>query len=320
MAGPDGNIEIPPTTEQQLKQDPTVTKVDNHSGLMNTKVQEPWFNYVSALNDTRIGKKNGGAHIVFGRDRPSSLASGYGGKGAQGANAIDIVVGMASGAKLKAGAAVNPNMASDAARIYISQLTDIDINFGLPDGEGGNLKSRSGIGIKADGVRIIGREGIKLVTGRSFAFSGAGPEGERNSMGGNIRTPAPPIELIAGSSTEPRKIFDPVAGGTVEVNTLQGVAMGENTTECIRELSDLLEDLIGIVFNLALLQTVYNSVNSVDYWRPWMAGQGATTTLQYIQNLINSIWHTRINKYMWQVNYTEPYGTKYLPSRNVFSS
>ena len=311
----------PKRTADIIKEDKEVNKIDPSSGLMGGDPPEPWFNYSKSLGDKIIGKKKGGSQIVFGRDRPGSIPSGFGGSGASRANAIDIVVGRASSAKLKKGAWVAPNIASDAARIYISQLTDIDTNFGLADGENGNVQARSGIGIKADSVRIVAREGgVKITTGRSFAFGGAGPEGEKNSLGGNIRTPAPPIELIAGNTSSPRMIFDPEAGGVVYINTLQGVAMGENTKDAIRELSDLLEELMGTVFSLALLQLVYNSVNSVDYWRPWMAGQGATTATGYCQRILSSLWMTRISKKLWEVNYTYPFGQNYIPSRNVFST
>lgn len=77
---------------------------------------------------------------------------------------IDIVVGrMAS--KPKENVFVDPDFEIDAARIYISQKTDIDKNFKLPNGSMGQSEGKSGIGIKADGIRIIGREGIKLVVG-----------------------------------------------------------------------------------------------------------------------------------------------------------
>ena len=56
------------------------------------------------------------------------------------------------------------NFGADAARIYISQLTNVDTNFGISEGKTGLLKARSAVAIKADGVRIVAREGIKLVT------------------------------------------------------------------------------------------------------------------------------------------------------------
>ena len=47
----------------------------------------------------------------------------------------------------------------------MSQRTDIDNNFNLPGGSVGQSEAKSGIAIKADAVRIIGRDGRKLVTG-----------------------------------------------------------------------------------------------------------------------------------------------------------
>ena len=43
-------------------------------------------------------------------------------------------------------------------------MSDIDDNFELVDGSIGNSKNKSAIAMKADGIRIIAREGIKLVT------------------------------------------------------------------------------------------------------------------------------------------------------------
>ena len=71
------------------------------------------------------------------------------------------------------GQKVGNSFSTDAARIYISQLTAVDKNFGIanryqsfwkrPD----EAPPGSAIGIKADSVRIIGREGIKIVTGKA---------------------------------------------------------------------------------------------------------------------------------------------------------
>ena len=287
------------------------------SGLMNSTPIEPRVNFIAGQGDTTIGP-TGDCQIVFGRDRPASLPSGYGGDGATGANAMDIVVGRVSSANPKDGTAASPNIGGDAARIYISQLTDIDLNFGLAPGQSGELTGVSGIGIKADGVRIIGRRGVKIVTGRSFSFKGVGLDGETDSRGNPIKNPAPPIELIAGNYDQPSPSKKTV--GIQQVNSLQGVAKGENVSDALGELSQVVEELQGAVFNIALLQTIYNATNSVDYFRPWMANVGARTSQEFINRIINSIWHSRINNILWQVNYTKPYGRKWVASRNVFST
>jgi len=111
------------------------------------------------------------ASIVLGVDRNGSVTSGYGGRAGTQVGAIDIVAGrmgpyvqahdVESGEPIEA----NPNFKVDAARIYISQKSDIDEYFGLSDGKVGNPPACSGIGIKADEVRLVARGGIKLVTG-----------------------------------------------------------------------------------------------------------------------------------------------------------
>tara|TARA_R110000824_G_scaffold46692_7_gene133823 strand:+ start:1233 stop:2159 length:927 start_codon:yes stop_codon:yes gene_type:complete len=291
-------------TSDKIKQGQKITKIGDSSGLANTNIIEKRVNFIHSSGDTKIGKDDGSAQIIFGRDRPSSLSSGYGGKGAQHSNTIDMVVGRASSTDLKDGASVEPLFGSDAARIYISQLTDIDLNFGIVGGISGAQKARSGIGIKADGVRIIGREGIKIVTGRSYSFKNAGPDGEKNTLGGSNREPAPPIELLAGNSEQ----------------GLQGVARGEDTAVCLDELSGILEDLIGVVTNLVLLQTIYNAVNSIDQNRPWMGAIGSRTTNDFVQKLLTSLYSLRADKILWQQNYTRNSGDSYIASRNVFST
>ena len=65
----------------------------------------------------------------------------------------------------------------DAARVYVSQKSDIDKQFGLPAGTLGSANTRSAVGIKADAVRVISRDassGIKLIV-----------EGKENSQGGD---------------------------------------------------------------------------------------------------------------------------------------
>ena len=308
---------LPPLIGKQIKEGKTVKKIGDSSGLMNTRNIEPIVNYLTAPGDTLVGDTTG-AQIVFGRDRPASLASGYGGKGVQGCQTIDLVVGRVSSIKTKKnGTYADPNIAADAARIYISQMTDIDTNFGIAAGKGGNLEKSSAIGIKADGVRIVGRRGVKIVSGPSFVFRGTGPGGEKDSRGRKIGDRAPPIELIAGNYDQrlPQK-----SRGKGQIKAIQGVARGENTRDALNELAKLMEELNSAVFNVTLSQIIYNAANSVDPWRPWMAGVGSKSTFDMVEKVLAPLWHNRINNIMWQVNYTQPYGKKYVPSRNVFST
>ncbi len=293
----------------------------NSSGLFGKKPYEPQVKYNFAPSENVIN--NGNAFITLGKDRPSGKASGFGGQGATGANAIDLVVGRMASSKRPDGAIVDNSFSADAARIYISQLTNIDFNFGIDPGKSGYMEARSGIGIKADGVRVIGREGVKIVTGRSTNGTGFGNKGETNSLGGKISQPAPLIELIAGNNTESREVAGGLFNTPEKYDTLQGVAMGQNTVEALRDLSEILDKLTSSLFNFVNLQTQFNAAlaGAVSLPAPAAgAAVGALTTANTIRMLVQ-VWtpyyQARLGKFLWEVNHLQPFGYRYIESRNV---
>ena len=151
----------------------------NFQGLNASNIVEPVPIYNRAGGEVVYANQNN-SWIVLGRDRPSRRDTGYGGDGGTQCASIDLVTGRMSSVKggPKSDIFVDPNFTADAARIYISQKTDIDKNFDLVPGGVGMSKAKSGIGIKADAVRIIGREGIKLVTNTD----------KKNSQGGKVKS------------------------------------------------------------------------------------------------------------------------------------
>jgi len=306
--------------------------LSSNQGIFQTNPPEPTINFVRARNEKIVGARNNNAAIVFGRDRPSTIASGKGGKGAAGANTIDIVVGRMScksdnisKGKIKA---VEPHLGCDASRIYISQLTDVDLNFGLAAGVSGKsaarlgekVPSRAAIGIKSDKVRIIGREGVKIVTGRSHAFSSFGPHGETNSLGGTIPIAAP-IELIAGNNSDTKKV---VLGGlfnlSEDVETLQGTVYGENLADALNDLGQLLDYTVGALDRLALFTEAFTSVAGITWLEPHRAGAAPITVTGALNFVNNALHHLRIGKQLWKINYLTPYGGKYIVSQNVFAT
>ena len=143
----------------------------------------------------------------------------------------------------------SPNFFTDAARIYISQKTDIDANFGLAPGRVGMKKSSSGIGVKADEVRIIGRTGIKFITGKAQNVD-AGADGEKTAHGNVIQTVGS-IDFIAGNdSTRP-------IGG---VDKLQPLVKGENLIACLQAMAKRINDLATIVDNMHRTQHQFNKL------------------------------------------------------------
>lgn len=288
----------------------------NLSGLYNTKKLDIEIKYNRSPNEKVI--QHNGSFITFGADKPTGTASGYGGRGAMGANRIDLVVGRQSMGNPSDGTTTDNSFQADAARIYISQLTDIDANFGIDPGKSGFMEARSGIGIKADGVRIIGREGVKIVTGRMQGTD------EKNSLGGKM-LPAPTIELIAGNNTELRK-----AAGTLGAffgeddmyDPLQGVAMGDNVVKAFQDLMFLLQDVIGVVRKSKINQKVLNfAISSAASLPPPVAGPLLSAAVAFYSvreaSTTSDLWRANIDATLFDINYLQPFGFRYIESRNV---
>jgi hypothetical protein len=238
------------------------------SGLNCQNLVEPVPQFDRAdcdSGDSFKGKNN--AWIVLGRDRPAGLETGYGGLGQTQAGAVDIVVGRMAGTNTgpMADRRVAPNFFTDAARIYVSQKTDIDSNFALV----GDTQSiaRSGIGIKADAVRLIGREGVKIVTGKGKNLGGVGQGGERNSQGGEIETVAG-IELIAGND--------------VESEALEPIAKAGMLAETLTEIVDYINSLANIVNEMAKNQSQLNQTLATHTHEVPQAPTGVTKSLPAI--------------------------------------
>jgi hypothetical protein len=210
-------------------------------GIANDIKVEPVPYYLKSPCESLLTNGKNNQWIVVGRDRPDDLLSGYGGRGDTKCGSIDIVVGRKlpskgivddNGDKIY----VNPNFSDDAARIHISQRTNIDKNFKLRDGSIGNSVAKSGIGIKADSVRIIGREGIKLVTRGD----------KKNSIGGEINQ-VQGIDLIAGNNDR----------------DLQPMVKGKNLKEFLSKIQQDISALTGMINSLATKQVALDAALSI---------------------------------------------------------
>ena len=329
VSRPDDTLEKPTPLTERIEKG-IVNKIGSHTGIFHTKGPSLKLEYIGAPNEHVI--KNDGSYIVLGTDRPHNVESGTGALVSQGAFSIDSVVGRmaaANGGKgPKPGTLVANSFQTDAARIYISQLTDMDHNFGTAlcfgdpgyfDPEGVGLP-RSGIGIKADLVRVIGREGVKIVTGPMTNTDG--PR-ETNSLGGKLAV-APPIHLIAGNNVTPREVNIAIPTGnqshglaTATIETLQPVLLGGNTENALTDLVELIGEIWASLYALALLQAGYNSVVGIDPLRSWVAAAAPTTLTPQMTNVINTLWHSRTNLLCWRLNYLEQSGYKSIQSANV---
>ena len=231
------NSGLSEATRQIMDLDANYTSGRSGAGIFGDSITEAVPNYIQSTCENVT--QHGNSWIVLGRDRPASRASGYAGQGHTQASSIDIVVGR--GAPVPTSDInVDPSFSNDAARIYISQKTDIDDNFRIVNGGMGSSHAKSGIGIKADAVRIIGTEGIKLVTRTSAT----------NSKGGSA-TPSG-IELIAVNDEE----------------GLQPMIRGQNMVEALSDLEKRINDLSAVVLNFLKTQTSFQPSDSENVLFP----------------------------------------------------
>lgn len=230
-----------------------------------------------SLSCERVIKGQNNTWIVLGRDRPAGKDSGAVGDGATEAGMIDLCVGRLSGLPKQVGLfdqsgmlskrdLANNDMFSDAARVYITQKGDIDQYFGLAKGsEELPSADRSAVAVKADHVRIVGRNHIKIVTGRA-KVDGAGRFGERLSTGGRNER-AGKIDLIAGNYTDSRSVKQKGWFRGFEhserMKTLQPIPKGENLAEMLTDLISVISDVIGFC--------KFNS-NQINYLNKAIAG------------------------------------------------
>jgi len=96
---------------------------------------------------------------------------------------------------------------------------------------------------------------------------------------------------------------------------------GDNTVAAFKEISEILGRVMGALLNLTLLQTTFNSTIGVTiYPLAHYPSVASLTATQLLANVQNSIYQSRINKTMWEVNYLETFGGKYICSKNVFTT
>jgi len=240
------------------------------------------------------GKTN--AEIVFGRDRPGCRLGKY--TGDSGAASIDIVVGR-GGSKVGDQLPVDPMFGEDAARIHISQKTDVDTNLKCKEHGQGISKGRSAIALKADAIRLVAREGIKIVTGTD----------KKNSQGGDIKS-------VHGIS---------IVAGNIE-SEVQPVVKGESLTNALKELKELSADLNAIMKQMLQAQMEFNGSLMSHFHYSTVFGNantpsdaavtaGGKVQIEHLQQTMRSLQVHRQNLVNWDQNNLCASGKNYVLSR-----
>lgn len=268
--------------------------------------KEPQPTYIKRENET-VMENMQGAYVVLGTDNLGNRSQGYGGAGETGCAKIDLVVGRAS-FKARDGTYVDPMPYLDAARLYISQKTDVDDNFGLVDGKVGNMKTRSAIAIKADGVRVIGKEGVKIVTGVGSL------KDTKNSQGGDYSRRG--IDLIALNDDGVDQFGK---------RKLQPLVKGDNLRDALAMIATNLQNVIELLCTFTTTQLEWNAALAAHpHISPFFAGptspspalipQNQLTMKRLAGDFMEDLVKSKVNIFGFESNFLELRGPSYINS------
>ncbi len=291
--------------QSKIKNLPSDAKY-NYSGIGHRPSLTVRPNYSYSRDETKVAEGQGNSFIVMGRDKPGGAGTGYGALPQGQCASIDLVVGRYGRyAKTSSEESLNDepiivenDFVSDAARIYICEKTDIDENFGIVPGKVGNPRGRSAIGIKADNVRIIAREGIKLVTRTD----------ERNSKDGKV-------DIVVG--------VDIIAGD--DDSDLQPMVKGQNLVTLLRYMVDDSMRLAQMIHSLSLSQAALESMLAAHVHVDPLSGVTLPSVemgvycvgsqiKRMVQDIPSQITHT-FNNIAEEIEFLSPVGTKYINSK-----
>lgn len=262
------------------------------------------------------------AFIVIGNDRVNKAHTGYGGKGHTQCDSIDMVVGTGGHSPKEVDSDespvfTNPNFFIDSARIYIAQKTDVDKNFGI--GEFGNTAAeksgvtkdnpndqnigkygaKSAIAAKADNIRIIGRESIRIVTGTDAS----------NSQGGEVLSKSG-VEIIAMNNVE----------------TLQPMVLGDNLINFLSILLDNVSAVAKIMhaytkYQMKMNQAMANHTHHSPFFgipttiSPSATAAGIQSDIENVVNTELSVMKELTNITGLKTNYLTESGEEFVLSR-----
>jgi len=319
----DENAKVAPFV-QEVRQGISLEAQMASDGFDGNDIPEVRVTY-EALKTEKIIRGKYNCHIVLGRDRPGWLpiqlpqpedpygkTTGYGGNGFKNCSSIDIVAGVGGvdpnyvdGSKRKL-VKVGPSFQKDAARIYISQTTDLDrdFNIGLNAATGDVPTDRlpipaigdSGIGIKADHVRVIARKEMKLITG-----------------GDSVDSNDEPINFIGGIA---------LIGGADEKN-LQPLVKGDNLKAALEQMLKYMENLSGMLEKInANIRDLGQDLMSHSHNSPFFGaptgppsnGVGFKASSEALNFTLKEVIGFKQALPKFRLNYLNPAGSGYINS------
>lgn len=310
------------SSDEGRKKDKNVSQsaAANTSGIGGTRSYEN-KGVFKRLSNEKMLEGYDDTYIVLGRDRDGGQFSGKGGIGHSRCGAIDIVAGRTTNKLYKEnkekiegqGVFLNPDFQEDAARLYISQKTDIDVGFNIPSSTHGIGQVGSGIAAKADNIRIMARESVKIISSMST----------ENTSG--LQVPGAGIELIA---IQPGLTLEDYKSSSEDKDdpVMQPIPKGDNLRLALEEVLGLLNDLAGLFTEYVVLQTELNHYfASHTHLETFYGNQGIPSidinsplcinNIEIQDHVINGIDNfIKINLNNVKTKYTTPGAKKYINS------
>lgn len=203
----------------------------------------------------------------------------------------------------------------DAARIYLSQMSNVDKYFKLTTMAKGMQKPNpgtSGIVLKADNLRMHSRRDVKIIAGGDFE-SNSGQS--QIDSAGNILFEHPKVHIMVGN-------------GKKGYTDAQPVPMGANLVECLKSIFKTQQNIYEVV-NLALeTQKAFNIVlqHYIPVVAPGLTGppnpvneaMGTIKTFIDTFNSMNIYFEKFFNVAFDENEFLGPLSDKYILSRSVF--
>lgn len=217
-------------TPTMRRSEASLNDKNKSNGVLQTSFNEPIPEHSKQENEI-VHQGNNNQFIIFGRDQITTPDTGYGAFQIPRAGRIELVVGKGGG-RPSGTSIYDPSAVYDSAKIYISQKSNIDQHFKIATNEKSpSSMEASAIAIKADAVRILGRENIKIITGTDLNNSNQRATRKNNT-----------ITLIGGN----------------DVSDIQPMVKGNNLYGCLTEMYNIIHGLAGTVADFLELQHDFN--------------------------------------------------------------
>ena len=282
---------------------------ENLTGIAGEHIGESFPKFKKEITENVITSQNN-AEIVLGRDT-KGVAGGEGWKGHASAGAIDIVAGRGSCILNTINSSeekqwIRNDYRNDGARIYVSQKTNLDEYFSLPsDSTSPALSGVSGIAIKADTVRVVSRNNIKLVASCDRIMSN---ETDNNTKVG--------IDLICSIPYNGEENYNEQMSLVEGRDDMQPIPKGENLRSALRNIAEMLDTLSGILINFIKIQHKFNlEIASHTHIETFFGNQGVPSVDvigPMMENSVNVLEECTADTFEYKVQYLNNFINTYL--------